>query len=404
MGGGLALGVALAALGARYAAAESAAPLPWLRAQGPRIVDEKGNTVVLRGVNLGGWLVEEMWMMPFVTQPPDGSGFQPVRDHVSLQAVLEKRFGRAGAQELLDAQRRAWLTEADFDRIKAAGLNSVRLPFLHDLFAEPQPWQWLDWAIREAGRRGLYVILDLHGAPGRQSKDHHSGEQGVNRFFRDPARVAETERLWARIARRYRDNPTVAAYDLLNEPMGAPNTSTLYLVQDRLYRAIRKVDPRHLIVVEEGYTGLEPMPYPAVCGWSNVVLSFHAYQFDAKSEQNHLGALAYYTGLAEKTQAERQAPLYLGEFNLEPHGTPETLRAFLTTLNQHNWSWAVWTYKVVMRRGDASQWGLYRNEKPVEPLDPFRDSREELLRKMAQLRTERLNEYAAVAEVYRSAR
>lgn len=384
---------------------EAAAPapqLPRLHAQGTRIVDEAGRPVLLRGVNLGGWLVEEMWMMPFVTQPPDGSAFAPIRDHVTLWNVLKGRFGEAGARRLRTGFRNAWLDEADFDRIREAGFNSVRLPFLYDLLDEPGGWTWLDRGIEWAARRGLYTVLDLHGAPGRQSADHHTGEQGVNRLFRDPGDVAEAERVWAKVARRYRDRFEVVAFDLLNEPMGAPNVSTLYTVQDRLFRAVRRAAPRTMILVEEGYTGFEKMPFPAVSGWDNGVLSMHAYQFDAKAESDHMARYRSYEKGIDEGLAARQTPFYLGEFNFEPYGTPETMTNALRFLAQNDWSWAVWTYKVVMERGDSSMWGLYRNTRPVEPLNPFTDTEADLLRKAEQTRTSRLDLHQSLQAAYRS--
>ncbi|MGQ9523396.1 MAG: glycoside hydrolase family 5 protein [Armatimonadota bacterium] len=377
--------------------------LSWLRADGTRIVREDGTPVVLRGVNLGGWLVEEMWMMPFVTSPPADSGFRPVRDHVSLWAVIEKRLGRTTVMRVKSALRDAWLSEADFDRIHDAGFNCVRLPFLHDVLAEPDGFGWLDRAVKLASNRGLYVILDMHGAPGRQSRDHHTGEEGVNRLFCDAQFVAEAERLWAAVARRYRNNPAVAAYNLLNEPMGAPNTATLYLVQDRLYRAVRAEDKRHMIVIEDGYTGLQNMPRPSVSGWTNVVYSSHYYQFDARAEDDHRRALLQYADQLERLQAEWGVPFYLGEFNLEPRGTPATMLWMLNELQRRQWSWSVWSYKVVMKGGDKSMWGLYRNTRPVEPIDPFRDSEQEIVRKLQQVRTDRLDVHAELLKAYRSA-
>ncbi len=78
-----------------------AADLPWLRAEGTKIVDPSGKPVPLRGANLGGWLVEEMWMMPFVTKPPEGSGLPEIRDHASLWKVVEKRLGAEQAVRVL---------------------------------------------------------------------------------------------------------------------------------------------------------------------------------------------------------------------------------------------------------------------------------------------------------------
>ncbi len=86
--------------------------VPWLRAEGSCIVDEQGTPVVLRGVNLGGWLVEEMWMMPFKTDPPKKSYFQPIVDHVSLWKVLNSRFKKKEIEQLLTELRQAWLQES----------------------------------------------------------------------------------------------------------------------------------------------------------------------------------------------------------------------------------------------------------------------------------------------------
>ncbi|CEK17428.1 glycoside hydrolase family 5 protein [Chthonomonas calidirosea] len=374
---------------------ESASTMPWLRTLGTQIVDEKGNPVVLQGINLGGWLVEEMWMLPFITEPPSGSDLPPIRDHVSLWNVLQTRLGKASKLRLMTAWRDHWITEEDFRRIRDIGFNCVRLPFLHDLFEEESnPWLWLDKAVGWAGKYGLYVVLDMHGAPGRQSRDHHTGEEGRNRFFYDPSYLERAENLWRNIAARYRDRPEIAGYDLLNEPMGAPNTAMIYLAEDRLYQAIRSVDKRHLLFFEDGYTGLSNMPYPNVLGWTNAVLSAHSYQFQAKSAQDHLNALRGLIANVEQTiYQQRKTPFYLGEFNLEPHGTPQTLVTWAQMLNAQQISWSLWTYKVTMRNGDTSMWGLYHNTHPIaQPLDPYRDSESALIAKMDQVKTANLEE------------
>lgn len=381
------------------------APLDFLRAEGTQIVDARVKPVVLRGVNLGGWLVEEMWMMPFVTKPPTNSAFAEIRDHVSLAKVLEQRFGAAEAQRLRVAQRRVWLDETDFVRIRTNGLNCVRLPFLHDLTEEPGGlFPWLDQALDWARHQGLYVILDLHGAPGRQSKDHHTGEAGRNQLFSDPAMIQRTADLWGKIAQRYRSRPEVAGYDLLNEPMGAPDNKALYDVQAQLYRAIRAVDPRHIIFIEDGYKGAEHMPTPQGRGWSNVVFSIHSYRFDAKKAQDQVRHLDSLLATLEQQQQRLQVPFYVGEFNLEPWGTPELLATFLQQLGRHGFSWTLWTYKTAMKNGSGTQslWGWFRSPGKLAPLDPYRDSAAELRRKLARLGTGQLAEYTAMSQALRA--
>ena len=345
-------------------------------------------------------------MMPFLAKPPEGSSLREVRDHVTLWEAVERRLGPAETRRVRNQFRLAWMSEADFARMREAGMNCVRLPFLHDLEAEPDGlFVWLDAALAWARRTGLYVLLDLHGAPGRQSKDHHTGEAGRNLLFRDEANVRKTADLWARVAARYRDRPEVAGYDLLNEPMGATNHAQLYDVQDRLYRAIRAVDARHLVFFEDGYKGFEHMPDPAQRGWTNIVASVHSYKFDAKSEQDQTGHLRWLVGMIGAQQARLRVPFHVGEFNLEPHGTPATLAACLEMLEARGASWSLWTFKTAMRKGsgERSMWGWIRSPGAMEAIDPFRDSADEMVRKSAQVRTTNMVEHAGMTGAFRAA-
>lgn len=376
------------------AVSASAQPLPWLKTSGTQIVDVAGKPVQLRGINLGGWLVQEMWMAPFKTSPPPGSSSKPIRDHVGLWRTLENRLGSKDTDTIRHAYRDAWLNEGDFAHIHNAGFNCIRLPFLFDQESEPSGlFFWLDRALEWAKRNQIYVILDMHGAPGRQSDGQPSGEEGRNRLFHDPEMVEQTVHLWVRIAQRYRDRPEVAGYDLLNEPMGALNSSTLYLVQDRLYREIRKVDARHIVLVEDGYKGLDQMPFPGVIGWSNVAYSLHSYNFGAKQASDHIGQTE---GLISSTRArikELKVPMYLGEFNIEPNGSLDVLRKVASDLDAEGWSWSLWTYKVAGPPGGKSLWGLYYSEYPLTVIDPFADSLADILNKCKSFRSDKMTLY-----------
>ena len=97
----------------------------------------------------------------------------------------------------------------------------------------------------------------------------------------------------------------------------------------------------------------------------------------------------------------RSVPFYLGEFGMEPHGTPATVAGLLDTLGRQDISWSLWTYKAIFADGGGSSlWGLVSNAKPVTRLDPYRDSEAELIRKCAQLRSENLVEYEELAQVF----
>ena len=385
------------------AAVNAEGKLPWLRAEGSRVVDEYGRPVILRGVNLGGWLVEETWMLPFETKPPAGSPFVPIKDHVSLWKVIETRFGKAEMENMRTAFRMAWLTESDFARIRAAGLNCVRLPFLSDIADEPNGlYPWLDRAIDAATKHDLYVILDMHGTPGRQSDKPHTGMENSSLLFRDPALVKKTTEMWAGIAQRYKDQPTVAGYDLMNEPMGASNGATLYLVYDQIYRAVRAHDARHLIFIEDGFKGVDHMPNPAIAGWHNVIFSTHTYARNAKSEEDFLAKMHRLTAQFTEQQTAFKVPMYLGEFNVVPCGTTETIKKIIINLQAKEISWSLWSYKNAGKMGKHSLWGLYNRPKRLKKIDPFQDSQKEIMKKIEQLYTEDFQENTALLEVFRS--
>lgn len=364
--------------------------LPRLHAQGVKIVDPAGNEVRLRGFNLGGWFVEEMWMTPWVQTPPSGSPYQTVDDHFALWTVLTQRLGATSAQNVKAAYRNAWIQASDFQRIKSAGFNSVRLPFIYDIVDEPNGMDWLRNAVRDANAAGLYVILDMHGAPGSQNGWDHSGEAGPVLFFNTPANIAKAVQVWTAVAQEFGSNPGVLGCDLLNEPAGAPDVATLHAAHNQLYQAIRQVAPYTIVIVEDGYKGVSSLPQTSQYGWSNVVYSIHLYDFNATSPQDHLNSLNSQLPGILQVRTSRNVPMYIGEFNLEPNDTSSAMSAYTNTLYTNGLSWNLWTFKTVATSGPMGYWGYYSNPHAVTALNPFSDSEASLIAKLSQVRTENL--------------
>ena len=131
--------------------------------------------------------------------------------------------------------------------------------------------------------------------------------------------------------------------------------------------------------------------------------SGHYYDFKAKSADDQQKAIdGTLAGIARLQQA-RAVPFYLGEFGLEPHGTPAQVAGLVDALGRKGAAWSLWTYKVIFPGGGHSLWGLYENARPVTPLDPYRDTEAAWVRKCAPLRTENLDENAALAQELQSA-
>src|SRR3569833_2158879 len=149
-----------------------------------------------------------------------------VGDQCTLESTLTSRFGFSEKERLMDVFRDSWMTGRDWDRIRALGFNVVRLPFIYSIVEDENSpynlrsdaWHYLDAAIAKAEARGIYVILDLHGAVGSQGNEQHSGCAGRNWYWTGggghPASYYQdrTSWLWQQIASHYRNNNTGAAY------------------------------------------------------------------------------------------------------------------------------------------------------------------------------------------------
>ena len=99
-------------------------------------------------------------------------------------------------------------------------MNTIRLPFDYKLLmsSDTKPfrlkndaWYWLDFAIELAKKKNMYIILDMHGAPGRQSRMDHSGRSGYNKLWTNKGYQDQMVCLWEKISNRYINESAVAA-------------------------------------------------------------------------------------------------------------------------------------------------------------------------------------------------
>ena len=148
----------------------------FLKAGDTKIVDAQGNKVILRGMGLGGWMLQEGYML-------ETSRFAGPQHQI--KNTIEKTVGTDAMNAFYEAWLANYCTKQDVDSMAAWGFNSIRLPMHYNLFTlpiedEPEAGKdtWLskgfvmvdsllDWC--EANQ--MYLILDLHAAPGGQGKD-----------------------------------------------------------------------------------------------------------------------------------------------------------------------------------------------------------------------------------------
>jgi endoglucanase len=334
--------------------------LSMLRTSGRNIVNASGQVVRLRGMNLGGWLLMEKWMTPM------DSG--QLVDHYSVLQTLNNRFGEATQQSLTRTYQQSWITTGDLDNIRAAGLNCVRVPVWWPNFYRlndtnttgwrSDAFEMLDWVVAQAGARGLYVIIDMHGTVGQQSNADTTGRVNMNQYWSNGTYQGQTAYAWWQIANRYKGNGTVAMYDLINEPIGTPSSSALWTIYNNLYNSIRSADPGHIITMEGTYGSWNwsMLPPPSQYGWTNVVYQMHEYRFDNQTAAGvQQGAQNQVNDF--NAHASWNVPGFIGEFN--NFGTGSTVWTnVLNTYTNNNLHWTDWAYKATSGLVPNS-WGLY---------------------------------------------
>ena len=272
----------------------AAAASGYVARSGTSIVDESGNPIKLDGVNLGGYLMWEGWILG---GGPDAES--------TMFANLSGLVGADRAAQFRADLRTNFITLADFQAIRSMGFNTVRVPFNYRLLETDADggFATLDRLLSYGEQTGVRIVLDMHGTPAGQNYGFISDPVGLPVWFDLNAQNA-TVLLWYRIAQRYARRPVIAGYDLVNEP-DAPNSDVLTGLYKRTIAAIRAVDTNHMIIVEGNSYAHDFRDFARFD--DNLAFSFHQYPFDAGDQDANL---AYYVQSAE----DAGVPIWNGEY------------------------------------------------------------------------------------------
>jgi endoglucanase len=315
-----------------------AAPVSgFVHADGRRLVDADGHEFLVRGVNLGHWLVPEAYMF----------GFDGDTTRAQMRELFARLLGAPGADAFWQRFRDTFIGEDDIRFIAAAGFNTVRVPMDWTMFVrrdqhgapafEGPGYALIDRLLGWAHAAGLRVLLDLHAAPGGQTGASFDGGSGYPLLFYVPADRALTVRLWQELARRYRDEPAVLGYDLLNEPV-APYHDSKYLeprlepLLREITAAIRAVDPNHLVFLTGGRwsTTVDALGPPFA---RNLAYTYH--MFWARPQRSSIQKLLDF-------RDRYDVPLVLTETG---EATEDWVVAFRRLNETNGVGWVLWTYK-----------------------------------------------------------
>ena len=374
--------------------ADHPSPLPLLQLHG-REVRAGGRSVPLRGIGLGNWMLVEHFMLGL-----------PQVDHVMRRAFREV-LGEAAEHAFWDTYMDAYLAEEDFAYLRSLGFNHVRLAFdYRHLESDLRPYEYrqagfalLDRVIGWCRRHGLYVLLDLHAAPGSQAADWNAGSADGEALFWDVRdfqdRVAA---LWGEIARRYRDETVVMGYEILNEPVtrDADQVERMNAFSRACLAAIRRHDVDHIVVVNGDHHATDLGAIASdIFEDPQVMAAFHFYhqytpplrtidQFPGVHDGIAIDEdfLVQETGLAVRSDRDRiERPEYLGEFGINYwSGSPSRIEAQRSILeatirhaNANGIHWNLWHFKDVrgmglLAMGNDTPWMAFLREAGVADL------------------------------------
>lgn len=303
--------------------------------KGKNFILPNGQSILLKGINLGNWLVPEGYMFHF----------QKTSSPRLIYDLFDVLIGEEEANKFWDSYRENYITKEDILFIKNLGFNSIRIPFNYKLFITDYPYRELKGvgydlltsAVKWCKEENLYVILDMHCAPGGQTGDNIDDSYGYPFLFES----AESQQLmidiWKKLAEIFKDETIIIGYDLMNEPIAHfydkeklnPKLEPLY---KRLTSAIREVDKNHIVFIggaqwNTNFTIFGP-PFD-----NKLAYTFHTYwtEVEQKVIQSHVDF-----------SIKHNVPMWLGESG---ENTNEWINDFRTLLEKNSIGWCFWPYK-----------------------------------------------------------
>ncbi|AWH85488.1 glycosyl hydrolase family 5 [Flavobacterium album] len=306
------------------------------KTKGTQILDSNGDPITLKGTNIGNWLVPEGYMFKM------GKVSSPTK----INELLLEMVGPDSLKVFWGKYLDNYITQEDIKYLKRTGSNHIRLPFHYKLFTKETymgkrnvGFEYMDRIIEWCRQENMYVLLDMHCAPGGQTGDNIDDSAGYPWLYFSKSAQDEMSDIWKKIASHYKDDPIVLGYDVINEPFAhyfakeIPDYNhRLFLVYERMVKDIRSVDTKHTIYLNGSMWAGDFGVFERVLD-ENVVYEFHKYWFDINQE-----AIQKYIDFRDKYNV----PIYIGETG---ENTDEWVMEFRKLLDENKVNWAFWPYK-----------------------------------------------------------
>jgi len=312
----------------------------FLHTENKKIVNGQGEEIFLRGIGLGGWMLQEGYML-------ETSSFANAQ--YEIRTKIEELIGTQNTDTFYSAWRANHVRKIDIDSLASWGFNSIRLPMHYNLFT-PQSlavgeyidtgFVMVDSLLSWCSKNEMYLILDLHAAPGGQGDDAAICDYDPTKpsLWESEENKARTADLWKTLAARYAEEEWIGGYDLINEtkwpPLSDNNNQDLWDLMIRITDSIRTVDTNHLIITEGNWWANDYTGFPGP--WDdNLVISFHKYW-----NPNNTSSIQWMLSMRD----QHNVPLWLGE-------TGENSNTWFTEMielmEEHTIGYSLWPQKKI---------------------------------------------------------
>lgn len=313
-------------------------PDEFVRIEGPDLITPEGEKLFIKGTNLGNWLNPEGYMF----------GFQKTNSGRFINEMFCQLVGPDFTAEFWKAFKDNYVTRKDIEFIASTGANTIRLPFHYKLFTnedymgmtgQQDGFARVDSVVNWCRDNHLYLILDMHDAPGGQTGDNIDDSYGYPWLLESEASQQLMCNIWRKIADYYKNEPVILGYDLMNEPI-APyfdNMEDLNAKLEPLYKrvvkAIREVDNNHIVMIGGAQWNGNFQPFKDSKFDNKLMYTCHRYGGSPTKE-----AIMNFIHFRDSVNL----PMYMGEIG---HNTDEWQAAFCQTMQENNIGYTFWPYK-----------------------------------------------------------
>ena len=355
----------------------------FVRVEGADLITPEGEKLFIKGTNLGNWLNPEGYMF----------GFQKTNSGRFINEMFCQLVGPDFTAEFWKAFKDNYVTRKDIEFIASTGTNTIRLPFHYKLFTDEDymgltgqqdGFAGVDSVINWCRDNNLYVILDMHDAPGGQTGDNIDDSYGYPWLFESEASQQLMCDIWRKIADYYKNEPVILGYDLMNEPI-APYfenmeelNSKLEPLYKRVVKAVREVDTNHIVMIGGAQWNGNFQPFKDSKFDDKLMYTCHRYG-GAPTKDAIMNFIHFRDSV--------NLPMYMGEIG---HNTDEWQAAFCQTMQENNIGYTFWPYKkkdnsCFMGIKEPENWDkvMAFSEAPRATYKEIRDARpdQELMRK-----------------------